>query len=110
MKTMSLVVILTLSACAGDPLQGGTDAERYAPAGDVTSCHVTRSPTGCGPEVQCSGALADCVARGCWISGTSTYLYPDGSWRAPYPQPGTWHFDAGKVLENGAPADDFSCP
>jgi hypothetical protein len=109
LRAMFLVAALSLAACGAEPLQPGTDAERYLPAGDVTSCHSTRSPTGCGQQIACSGTLAACISRGCWIAGTVTYIYPDGSWRAPDPEPGVWSIDPADVAENGTDVD-FACP
>lgn len=109
MARKRLITALLLAGCATEPLQPGTDAERYAIVRDVASCHRTQSPTGCGPSIACTGTLADCISRGCWIVGSETYLYADGSWRDPDPRPGVWSIDAAGVAENGA-AVYFACP
>ena len=104
----AVVALMFLAGCDG-VLQPLTDAERYAPAGDVTSCHRTQSPTGCGPSIACVGTLAACVARGCWIEGTEIYIYADGSWRDPDPESGPWLIGGNAIAENGTPVD-FACP
>jgi hypothetical protein len=108
MRLALLVSVLAVVTGCGAELQPETEAQRYAPAGDTTSCRATRSTTGCGPAIACTGTLAACAARGCWIVQTELYLYADGSWRDPEPEPGTWSFPPGYVASNGAPFD-FGC-
>lgn len=104
------LLLLTLAFLVGcGELGEPTQAELHAPAGDVTSCRATRSTTGCGPSIACTGTIAECASVGCWVVGTNLYLYGDGSWRDPEPEPGTWHFGPVEVAENGA-AYDFACP